>query len=226
MSDKYPLSKAMENSLSDRISDLLSNIGEITLDIIMNDELLRGIPLISAAVSLFRMGSIFRDKHNIGKIASFIQEINDRCIDEKTRQRYIEDFKNNANKREQELEYVVIICDRYINYDKARYLAILYLAYLDLKIDWVEFCKYSEVIDRFLPGDLEFLKENSVYQTEIGISSDNILRLVAQGLVIDEEKNIRIKGLTGTLDLNDFSLNGRKYKRTEFGDKLIYLLFS
>ena len=39
-----------------------------------------------------------------------------------------------------------------------------YLSYLQDEIDWITFCKYSEIIDRFLPEDKEyFLSEKGLY---------------------------------------------------------------
>lgn len=55
------------------------------------------------------------------------------------------------------MNYIIIILDRYINHNKTKWLARLYLAYLDEIITWREFLVYSEVIDVLLPGDEEFL---------------------------------------------------------------------
>lgn len=58
----------------------------------------------------------------------------------------------------------MILIDRYIGVEKPQQLAKLYLAYLDGVIDWNELTKYAEVVDRFLPGDSEFLiKERALY---------------------------------------------------------------
>ena len=51
--------------------------------------------------------------------------------------------------RNQELEYIMVLIDHYISYDKPDMLAKLYLAYFREDILWQEL--YAEVIDQFLP---------------------------------------------------------------------------
>ena len=59
--------------------------------------------------------------------------------------------------RNKELAYLMVVLDKYINLDKPQMLAKIYLSYLNGEIIWNEVMKYSEVIDRLLPGDIELL---------------------------------------------------------------------
>lgn len=53
----------------------------------------------------------------------------------------------------------MVLLDRYISADKSRMLARLYLSYLDNVISWIEFAEFSEIIDRLLPSDFEWMFE-------------------------------------------------------------------
>ena len=75
--------------------------------------------------------------------------------DEKQREKYILNFQNNQKTRNKELAYLMVVLDKYINLDKPQMLAKTYLSYLNGEITWNEVMKYSEVIERLLPGDVE-----------------------------------------------------------------------
>lgn len=77
--------------------------------------------------------------------------------DEKQREKYILNFQNNQKTRNKELAYLMVVLDKYINLDKPQMLAKTYLSYLNGEITWNEVMKYSEVIERLLPGDVELL---------------------------------------------------------------------
>ena len=123
--------------------------------------------------------------------------------------------------------HVLVIIDRYVGYDKPRMLAKLYLAFLQDVIDWERFTIYSEVIDRFLPGDYNTLKSASTYKTEKDLYTDSIQRLIALGLVIEGFRTMAVQEDDGGLRIDPPELrekNERNYSRTMFGNTLVRLM--
>lgn len=165
------------------------------------------------------------------KLAQLLSAINRSTVTEEDREYYINKFSENPERRNQELEYVMILTDRYLGYDKPDMLAKLYLAYLREKICWQEFAMYAEVIDRFLPGDCSLLcSEAKIYSTIKNVGIESILRLIALGLLCEV-------GIPGPFEENrhgGFSLTAtsfakahnqeKNYKRTEFGEQLAGIL--
>lgn len=88
------------------------------------------------------------------------------------------------------------------------------------EITWNEVMKYSEVIDRLLPGDIELLavgmRENVNYQNV----DDGILRLVALGLMVSfpdkTEYNNHTIAIADGRDQN--------YMWTRFGETFVNIL--
>lgn len=162
---------------------------------------------------------------------TFLKGINQGINDTTKRERYREKFQRNEKFRNQELEYLLVILDRYIDYDKPKLLAKLYLAYLDEDIPWKEFTMYASVIDRFLPDDYSTLNGFSDSITvHRCVGGEALLRLVALGLMRDVtnmspfEKNENGNlGLTFA-ELRSFNTVDKVYRRTEFGDKLVSIL--
>ena len=131
---------------------------------------LKEIPIISTAVSLYNIGNTIRERHSVSKLYAFIQAIDSGIMNDDQRESYIDDFIKNDKLRNSELQYLMMILDRYVDFDKPRALAKIYLAYLKKQISWMGVRKYAETIDRFLTGDIDVLKSKKYFNTQ-----DNII---------------------------------------------------
>lgn len=156
-SNKNILSESFRKTIKDNAVNAAGGLVETGLDTVIDNELLKSVPFVSTAVSFYRIGTTIRERHHLIKLLTFIEEINAGTADSAKREKYIRKFEENMQFREKELNYIIIILDRYINQNKTKWLARLYLAYLDEIITLREFMVYSEVIDALLPGDEEFL---------------------------------------------------------------------
>lgn len=213
------LSQSFSDSLKDETAECLSNIIEVGLDSILDDGIVKDIPFISTAVSLYRIGNSIRDRHNLKKLAVFLQEINSGCQSEEKRQEYAEKFCEEQKFRNNELEYVLVLIDRYIGYNKPKMIAKLYLAYLNCAVSWDEFCAYAEIIDRFLPGDAELLCAGYPERIQyLHTRTDDYERLISLGLM---RKRFH-KATLDDIDNVNFRVSG--YETTSSGEKLCSIL--
>lgn len=214
--DEQSLALAFGSSLTEEVSGIAGEYAELGLDALAEDGLFKDIPIVSTAVAVYRIGKSIREKHHIAKLISFLNEINKGIVDEEKRQNYQEKFTSNEKFRNQELEYILILIDRYISFDKPQMLAKLYLAYLDGKIKWDEFTQYAEVIDRLLPGDIYPSSEGLKYARN---KSDSQQRLAALGLMRGTIPSPSVDN--GVLSFSSASLN---YELTKFGRTLLNIL--
>ena len=229
--DEQSLALSFSNSIAEDISGIVEEYAELGLDALVEDGIFKDIPIVSTAVAIYRIGNSIRERHHVAKLVSFLNEINKRIADEEKRQSYRGKFASNEKFRNQELEYILILIDRYISFDKPQMLAKLYLAYLDGRIIWEEFTMYAEVVDRFLLLDCNTLVSDSekiIVPRNVG--GEAVLRLVALGLMTDiTETSAFIRGNNGNIGLSMEGLKkatsrNRTYKRTEFGEKLADIL--
>lgn len=229
--EEQSLALSFGNSITEAVSDVVGEYVELGLDALVKDGLFKDIPIVSTAVALYRIGDSIRERHHVAKLISFLDEINRRIADEEKRKSYREKFKSNEIFRNRELEYILILIDRYISFDKPQMLAKLYLAYLDDKIVWEEFTMYAEVIDRFLLFDCRTLTSGATtFHTLRDSSADIILRLVALGLMA-EDKSVSItearrviSGESKSASKMSSDSKRKKYRRTDFGRKLADIL--
>lgn len=184
------------------------------------------IPIISTVSTIYKTGHSLTSAFNLRKMAVFINNSNNSTSDDE-RNKYLKDYEQNKRKYDEQISYLIMILERYMNLRKAKFLSKIYLAFLRNKITWIEVCKYGETIDRFLPGDYDMLKKSAEYSTLYDRETDTIQRLISLGLVIEEIRKSNVKHKEGTViidDPEDMEKKERNYVRTEYGSKLVDIL--
>lgn len=210
------LSLALSNSISGETLSSTADLLEVGLDSIMNDGLLKDIPVLSTAVSLYKIGRSLYERHYLKKLAGFVYALNQDVIDEKKREYYRKKITDNPESRNKELEHILVLIDRYIHVNKAELLATFYLSYLDGSISWLEFSKCAEIIDRLLPGDLEMLKEGAKQEINDDYVSDSLLRMEGLGLYVSHSRGVTITEIgEDGIDFPDSKV--KSYELTSFG---------
>ena len=209
------LSQALSNSISEETQSVAAELMEAGLDSVMDDGLLKEVPILSVAVSLYKIGHSIKERYYLRKLAAFINALNKNVYNEEERNNYKRKISDNPKQRDKELEYILILIDRYIHSDKADKLAKLYLVYLDGKITWSMFSKYAEILDRLLPGDYEEMHTCSWPALNDSDVSDSLLRLISLGLVISHDKGATFGNTVGELALPDPVI--KDYELTDFG---------
>ncbi|MBR5572569.1 MAG: hypothetical protein IKV99_08040 [Oscillospiraceae bacterium] len=120
------LALSFSNSLTIDVASIASEYAELGLDALVEEGILKDIPLVSTAVAVYRIGKSIHERHHVAKLTSFLAGINEGIVDEEQRQKYRQTFSGNEKFRNQELEYILILIDRYIGFDKPQMLAKLY----------------------------------------------------------------------------------------------------
>ena len=226
---KESLSTSLVDSIGSTTTESLGNFLELGLDAILEDGLLKEIPFVSTAISIYKIGKSLTDRHNIKKLAVFLNEINQNTANENKREEYKSKINNDKKKREHELEFLLVILERYIGYEKPAMLAKLYLAYLDKQITWDDLVLLAEIVDRFLPGDYDTLSSAQMFTTYLGNGDQIMLRLEALGLIIEEKESSPFintsRGLAITKEsLQQSRTKKRTYVYTDLGEIAVKLL--
>ncbi len=225
------LANAFGNSLTEDAIGCLGDYVELGLDSILEDGVFKDIPIVSTVISIFKIGNSIRERQSIKKLIVFLNEIYAGASNTEKLKKYKEKFNSKDKFQNQQIEYLLVLIDRYISYDKPKMLAKLYMAYLDGVIIWDELTMYAEVIDRFLIIDAGTLTTDSETITvHRNIGGESVLRLVALGLMADvtnmspfEKRDNGNVGMTWGA-LKNMQTVDKTYKRTEFGEKLAKIL--
>lgn len=191
--------------------DTAIDISELGIDSLLDESLLKEIPIIKTVYGLTKTGFAIREKHMLKKTLTFINQLNSDGLSSKEYNDYKEKLKNKDKSLFKELEYVLIIIDRYVELNKNAILANLYFNYIDKKINWSQFQELSIILDNIFIEDLDELE--IIYQKrEITMNDINnkvkFRRLKTQNLVEDIETMLRMPdgGIRHFFDENDYQI--------------------
>lgn len=231
MEENHYLVESFCNSIGSDIVEFAGEAVEFTLDVCSGeDSILREVPFVGTAIKLYSIGSKVHEKHSFYKLKSFIKAVNTSTGKPGELEERREKFLTNAQFRKQELEYLLILIERYIGFVKPDMLGKLYVAYIDGIIDWHELTMYAEIVDRFLPGDYNKLQSSKQFITVHNLGSESLLRLMALGLLVEESQHgmWTDDGRGGfavtTATMQRVAEREKKYVRTEFGQKLVEIM--
>lgn len=205
---------SLENSLSSDICNTVEDLAEVGLDAVMDDGILKDIPILSTVVGLYRIGHTIRERHTIKQLALFVMELDKGCVDEKKRKIIINRLNGDAKRSKQEIEYILVVLDSYLEYEKPQMLARLFIACSQEIITWAEFVEYASMVKQLVPGDKELLKINHHVRKQS--QCRDLLRLTALGLMYEQNTP-----LFPDKDNNTIKDDETSYTITEFGQKFI-----
>lgn len=187
---------SMKQTLFDSdAADILLDYAEIGLDAVLDDGILKDIPVIGTIVSFCKIGLNLRERNLIKQLETFIQSFNRGTIDPKK----LDDYRktlDDPKKAENELGRVILLLDRTLEKQRAQFLGQFYRAYVAGDIKWDMFVELSEINDLMTVIDYTFLR--GVNLVEIGeIAEDAVVsansecryqRLISYGIITENPK--------------------------------------
>lgn len=180
------LANAFEDTLKEESLSVISDLAEVGIDSVMDDGALKDIPFLSTAIGLYKIGKTVWERHHIKQLALFVDAIKQGCANGEKRKKYIAKLRENKKYRNQELEFILVVLDSYLEYEKPEMLAKLYLAYLNGEINWDEFSSYAAILRSLIPADIMLLGKEETVKTNQSKSAA-ALRLLSFGLVYENE---------------------------------------
>lgn len=220
------LPSALCDSITDEVRSVVANIAEAGLDFKFEDSLLKEVPLLSTVASLYKIGHSIKERHYIKKLAKFILALNNGLVVDDQVEMFRDRILNDQKKTSKEMEYILILVDRYINDGKSTIIAKLYLSYIESKLNWDEFTKYSQVTDQLFMNDLDILRKEG-HQIIPEVSSDAALRLTSMGLLFEIHEFPEFRVEDGYLyGITEANKNEKIFSRTIFGTKYIEIIDS
>lgn len=180
------LANAFEDTLKEESLSVISDLAEVGIDSIMDDGILKDIPFLSTAIGLYKIGETVWERHHIKQLSLFVDAINQGCAHGEKRKKYIAKFSENRKYRNQELEFILVVLDSYLEYEKPKMLAKLYLAFLNEKIGWEDFSSYAAILKSLIPADIMLLGKEETVKTKQSESAA-ALRLLSFGLIYENE---------------------------------------
>jgi hypothetical protein len=109
-------------------ADLLADLGEVVIDRLLENEVLKEIPILGSAVNLARAGIGIRERVFLNKIKIFVSLLPEQS--EEDRQRFVDELEKDSKSRIRFGETVLTVIEQSDSTVKVEYVAIVFSAFL------------------------------------------------------------------------------------------------
>lgn len=199
----------------DNLEGTIVEYAEQGLDSILENNALKGIPIVGTVVAMCKTGASLRERNLLRQTAKFIISFNRGTIGQEKleeHRRKLDDPKT----AEKELGRVILLLDRTIEIEQSEVLGMFYRAYVAGSISWGKFVELSEVNSRMFLEDYRELWNvgKGILKQDNRVSSRRAYkfqRLTSLGLISESHAEV----VDGTLVFppND----GSRYSLTSLG---------
>ena len=196
--------------------DILSEMGELTLDSIIQNESINQIPIIGTLRSAYKITNSISDYLFIQKLLKFLKELNTLSNEEKS------EMKNRINNEEKfgkkVGENLLEVINKIDNNDKPKIIAKIFKSYINQEIDFQYFLKFSQIVNKSYLPELLNLTE---FYTGQSLSSENSGGLLSMGL-------LKISAILYFEEINMRDISEKEqfeYILNSDGKKLLYILY-
>lgn len=188
--------------------DLLGDNIEIGLDMTIDNELLKEIPIIGNFVKAARLADTIHNRYLIIKLQEFVEDVKRGRLEEDVIREHRRVLEEHPKKREKEMTNLILSLERLKEKRKARILSKIYMYYLKeeqkaarfedkekrkIKMEecWIDFCILEEMLEDISMYDYPALvyayKNKKIYTYSENLSLFQVMRLERCGVMYRDE---------------------------------------
>lgn len=211
MSKKFKQKNNIQDSFdltltNSNLQNLSIDIMELTIDSVLNEGLIKEIPILGTIANLSKFRANIHDRLFLKKILFFLNQLKDISADKRKKMIDNIDYsKKYRIKVGEKLLYIIDSCD---DYEISELISIVFGAYIEEKITYDEFLKTASVLKNLDMNDFRwFVKERKYYYFNLGDIGD----LINSGLfeLSYEEINVEV---SNRVDPVTKERNGEKFE--------------
>jgi hypothetical protein len=184
--------KDSNKSISDKFTsellnptiDLTVDYAEIYLDDFMDNPAVKEIPIVKSIVGTIKMAFSVNDFFFAKKLLTFIQRVNKRSIDAKTKDKFHDKIHLDSSFKKKVTEQTMVFIDRHVIVNKTKVLAELFTAFVEEKISFEEYTSLAISLERIHPDSFGFLKYLSQTDFEVKQEKDVEKKFDEQALLL------------------------------------------
>jgi len=203
--------KLIDEVSQDNITNIGSDLGEIALDSLFEDGVLKDIPVIGSITGLVKATINIREKIFAKKILKFLISLKD--IPSEKRKAFVEEIDNEKGFKKKVGEAVIVLLEKIDDVNKAEILGNLFKAYVLNKLTYNDFVKISSALGNVNYSDLNLFAR---YYNE----KKTLPTLVAEELAFNGLMSISIAPQKMTMDMTELKQE-LVYQINVFGRNLI-----
>lgn len=195
---------AMKDSLIKDWEGTIEDLLEVPLDDVLDDSILKDIPIVGTVSAICKTGIRIREKHLVKETLLFVKALNEGGLSKEKILKYKEALDSNPKRTKKELERIMLILDSHISSNQSVRLGHFYKAYINNAISWEKFSELMQANQRIFEEDVK-----SLVSLDKGFEfkgSYKGLRLSSLGLIKTKEPTLINETLV--IDNLDYELTG------------------
>ncbi len=155
MKEDTPENNFLQTIESPNLIKISSDAAELTLDQMLDQGLLRDIPIFGCFVNFIKAGLDIKNYLFLKKVYSFLSHFKD--IPEKKRIKFVEELKGNDPFRKKIGQNLLLVLDKLNDMSKPDMLGRVFKAYIEEEIDFLNLSRLSNAIEKINIHDISFL---------------------------------------------------------------------
>lgn len=226
MKDK--LQKSFDDTIKrTNLTKITTDLGEIGLDSILEDGVLKDIPILGTIVNIGKSSLNIKDRLFTKKIIYFLSEIEN--INSLDRNKIISKIDKSEKYNIKVGEKILYILDNCDDHDKAKYIGRFFKILIQETIDYEEFLRFCSVIESVFLEDFKYFlnANNKQFENEL-LAGDDIndreRHLANVGLIYINNSTIRIEE-EGDIEVRNVARGGNPIiSHTKVGNDIKFFL--
>jgi len=177
------LTKAISKEITHTTLDMAIDYSKMGFDEIINNDILKEIPIIKTIASITRISINIREIFFVKKLLTFLKEFHSQEIDEDKLHKFKIQFDTDEKYRIKVTEQIMIYNDAFLIVEKSKILAKLFRAHIEGTFDWDYFNYLSICLSNAHPKAFVYLNKLSKNEfvlpeapdkrEELGLKRDN-----------------------------------------------------
>jgi hypothetical protein len=139
MNNTNSIEKVIKKGLETPIFDTIEDYAELALDSFIHDEIIREIPIVKSIVGVVKSGFKIREIFFAKKLLTFLSTYHNGTLKREIRDSFISKFNSDSNYRSAVVEQIMVLNDRFLEVNKSKIYANLFMSHLNEKFDWNTF---------------------------------------------------------------------------------------
>jgi hypothetical protein len=194
---------------SNELSSGMRNLGEVALDTILQEGILRDIPVLNTIVAFYKAGVEIHHQLFLTKIINFLKELSNTPLEK--REKFVEEIKRNPTQEREFEKTLLLLIDRADSLQKPSILGKLLKHHILGNISYEDATRLSYMVDRVYISDLSYLLNfNS------GVQRNQIIAASLQSIGL-----LSFAGIDGGTLGEETSSGGVSYELNEYASMLL-----
>ena len=144
--------------MNENFTDILADNGEVIIDSLLDNEILKEIPILGTSLKMIRGVQSIRDKSYLNKIKTFVEHVGE--IDSKKRKKLIEESKKAEKKRVKFGDAIFTTIEQSDSLVKVEYIAIAFEAFLNDELQESDLRLICHIVKNSFTDELIDIIEN------------------------------------------------------------------